>query len=211
QIMAVGWSPDGRTIATGCNDKAIRLYEPNGKFRYSWPKLPNEIMSLKFSPDSKRLLYTYGSNTVPPIGSAILDMVKGPQLVHYDGHENSPVSCVFAADGRQAVTGDSISRIRVWNSKTGATLRKLDGRGRSMIPAGWRRDGQAIAWGTRIADVTTDVGGPLERTFCFRNLDFGPPPDKTFVRSRPKLGGLQMGFNLGETPVNRRTTIFTKN
>lgn len=211
QIMTVGWSPDGRTIATGCNDKAIRLYEPSGKFRYSWPRLQNEIMSLKFSPDSKRLLYTYGSNTVPPIGAAILDMVKGPQLVHYSGHENSPISCVFTADGTRAVTGDSISRIRLWDSKNGATLRKLDGRGQSMISAGWSPDGQAIGWGTRIADVATDVGGPLERTFCFRNLDFGPPPDKTFLRSRPALGGLQMGFNLGETPVNMRKVVITQN
>ncbi len=210
QIMAVGWSPDGKTIATGCYDKSIRLYEPNGKLRYSWSKLPNEIMSLKFSPDSKRLLYTYGSNSVPPIGASILDMVKGAELAHYSGHQNSPISCVFAADGRQVVTGDSISRIRVWDSKSGATLRKLDGRGQSMISAGWSPDGQAIAWGARVSDVATDVGGPLERTFCFQNLGFGPPPDKTFVRSRPAASGLKMGFNLGESPVNMRKVVFTQ-
>jgi WD40 repeat protein len=211
QIMTVGWSPDGRTVATGCNDRAIRLYEPNGKLRYSWPKLPNEIMSLKFAPDSKRLLYTYGSNAAPPIGAAILDMVRGAQLAHSSGHENSPISCVFAANGRQAVTGDSISRIRVWDSNSGATLRKLDGRGQSMISAGWSADGQAIAWGTHVAGVATDVGGPLERTFCLTNFDFGPPPDKTFVRARPAAGGLKMGFNLDEAPVNMRKVVFTQN
>jgi WD40 repeat protein len=209
-INSVGWSPDGLTIATGGNDKAIRLYEPSGKFRYTWAKLPNEVMSLKFSPDSKRLVYTYGSNTVPPIGASILDMVKGPKLAQYNGHENSPICCAFTTDGKQVVTGDSISRIRVWNSANGATLFKLDGRGQTMFAAGWSRDGQAIAWGTRTGTDTIDVGNPLERTFCLRNLDFGPPPDKTFVRAKAALGSLRMGFNVSETPVNQRKVVFLR-
>lgn len=211
QIMTVGWSPDGLTIATGCDDKTIRLYEPDGKLRYSWKKLPNQIMSLRFSADSKRLLYTYGSNALPPLGAAILDMVKGPQLVHYSGHENSPICGIFAAEGKQAITGDSISRIRVWDSRTGTTLHKLDGRGSSMMAAGWSPDGQAIGWGTHIGEGRTDVGGPLERTFCLRQLDFGPPPDKTFVRAKAVLGNLQMGFQVSNIPVDRRTVVFGQN
>ncbi|HVW00339.1 MAG TPA: WD40 repeat domain-containing protein, partial [Planctomycetaceae bacterium] len=207
QIMTVGWSPDGRTIATGCDDKTVRLYEPSGKFRYSW-NLPNEIMSLKFSPDSKRLLYTYGSNTEPPQGAAILDMVKGAELVHYRAHDNSPICCAFTPDGKRVVTGDSISQMRVWDSHTGKTLNRLDGRGHAMISAGWSPDGQAIAWGLSTDDNTTDRGGKLERTFCLRNLDFGPPPDSTFVRAKPRLGALRMGFNVSERPIDRRKVAF---
>ena len=211
EISTVAWSSDGLTIATGCYDKAIRLYEPSGKYRYTWQNLPNQVMSLKFAPDSKRLVYTYGSNTVPPIGASILDMVKGPKLAQYNGHENSPICCVFTPDGKQVVTGDSISRIRVWNSTSGATQLKLDGRGQTMFAAGWSRDGQAIAWGTRTGPDTNDIGNPLERTFCLRNLDFGPPPDKTFVRSKAALGALRMGYNVSETPVDMRTVVFLRN
>lgn len=211
QIPTVDWSPDGKTVATGCYDKTIRLYEPSGKFRYAWTKLPNQIMSIRFSPDSQRLMYTCGSDTVPPIGVAILDMVKGQQLVKYSGHENSPICCVFTKDGKQAVTGDVISRIRIWDAATGATQLKLDGRGQTVFSAGWSPDGQAIAWGTRTLTEKNDVGGPLDRTFCLRNLDFGPPPDKTFVRPRAKIGSLSMGYNLGETPINMRKMIFLRN
>jgi WD40 repeat protein len=210
-INAVGWSPDGRTIATGSEDKSIRLYEPSGKFRYAWRNLPNQVMSLKFSPDSKRLLYTCGSNTVPPIGAMMLDMEKGPQLLKYNAHENSPICCAFTTDGKLAVTGDSISRIRVWDSTTGATRLKLDGRGQAMFSAGWSPDGQAIAWGTRQGKETNDVGGPLERTFCLKNLDFGPPPDQTFVRPRAQIGSLRMGYDKGETPLNMHKVIFVRN
>jgi WD40 repeat protein len=211
EISGVDWSPDGKTIATGCFDKAIRLYEPSGKFRFVWSKLPNQIMSLKFSPDSQRLMYTCGSNTVPPIGVAILDMVKGPQLVKYSGHENSPISCVFSKDGKLAISGDVVSRIRIWDSATGATQLKLDGRGRTMYSAGWSPDGQAIAWGTAMLTETNDKGGAIDRTFCLRNLDFGPPPDKNFIRPRAKIGALSMGYDIGETPINRRKIIFVRN
>ncbi|HEY2249547.1 MAG TPA: WD40 repeat domain-containing protein, partial [Planctomycetaceae bacterium] len=209
-VNTVGWSPDGRTIATGSADKSIRLYEPSGKFRYAWRNLPNEVMSLKFSPDSKRLLCTCGSNTVPPIGAIMLDMEKGPQLLKYNAHENSPICCNFTPDGKLAVTGDVISRIRVWDSTTGATQLKLDGRGQAMFSAGWSPDGQAIAWGTRQGKETNDVGGPLDRTFCLKNLDFGPPPDNSFVRPRAKIGSLRMGYLMSETPINMRKMVFLR-
>ncbi len=147
----------------------------------------------------------------PPIGAAILDMIKGGQLVRYGEHENSPVCGVFTPDGKLVATGDTVSRIRVWNSTTGATRLKLDSRGKSMFGAGWSRDGQAIAWGTRGVDGPIDVGNPLERTFCLRNLDFGPPPDKTFVRIHRTQGSLTVGFDASETPLNRKKLLFVNN
>src|SRR5262249_20117894 len=98
-----------------------------------------------------------------------------------------------------------------WDAATGKTLRKLDGRGQSMLAAGWSPDGQAIAWGVHVSDTPIDVGNALERTFCLRNLQFGPPPDKTFVRAKAQLGPLQMGFNVAVTPVDLRKVYFMKN
>lgn len=209
QIMTVGWSPDGKTIATGCYDKILRYYEPSGKRRASW-SIPNKIMSLKFSADSQRLLLTYGSNTTTPIGCMVLDVAKGTLLAQYKGHTNSPLCCTFLPDGELAATGDASSRIRIWNTRTAATERKLDGRGQSMKAVGWSPDGQAIGWGRSVGDGNIEVGGPLERTFCLKSLDFGPPPDRTFVRAKPQLGALRMGFRAVE-PVDMRKVLFVQN
>ena len=202
--MSVAWSPDGRTIATGCNDKAIRLYDPNGKLRYVWSRLPNEVTSLAFSPDSKRLLYTYGSNSRPPIGAAILDMVDGRERRRYLGHENSVLCGVFAHDGELVATGDSVSGIRLWDAETGEIVHRLEGQGKSVISAGWSLDGQSIAWGHSTQGATVNFGGRLERTFDFGQLDFGPPPDSTFVRAQPQMGHLQMGIGTDGDQLNMR-------
>jgi WD40 repeat protein len=209
-INTVAWRPDGKVIATGGSDKSIRLYDTAGKLIYQWSKLPNQVFGLKFSVDSKRLLYTYGSDTLPPIGADIVDMTTGKQLVHYEDHKDSPISCAFTPDGKRAITGDSIGCIRVWDSTNGTTVRKLDGRGKTMRAAGWSPDGQAIAWGTT-DNGSTDLGGPLERTFCLKNLDFGPPPDKSFVRAKAKLGDLSMGFQIGAGPIDMRKILFLRN
>jgi len=76
-----------------------------------------------------------------------------------------------------------------WDAATAATVRRFDSQGTPLLTVGWSPDGQAIAWGTKTENLTTDgTAGTLERTFCLRTLDFGPPPDKTYLRARPQLG-----------------------
>ena len=151
-------------------------------------------MSVSFSPDSMRLLYTFGSNVKGPVGAAVLELSDGRESRRYSQHENSVVSGIFLPDGKRVATGDSESCLRIWDAKTGATLRTLDGRGKTMFSAGWSPDGQAIAWGRSKKDHTTDFGGALDRTFCFGRLSFGPPPDKTFARSKNQLGAFKIGI-----------------
>lgn len=211
-INMVAWSPDGRTVATGSVDKSIKLWEPSGKLRYTWPRLPNEVLSIAFSPDSKQLAYTYGSNNEPPAAAAVLDMVKGTTVSRYAAHENSPLRVVYSPDGQQVITGDVISRIRMWNPATAATDRRFDGRGASIYKVGWSRDGQAIAWSTTNDDTTTDSNtGKLERSFCLHNLDFGPPPDNTYLRSRIRMGSLLVGIPFTNGMPNMRQVRVERN
>ncbi len=205
EVSAVAWSSDGRSIATGGKDRTVRLFEPSGKLRYTWPKVHNQVDAVAFSPDSKTLLYTFGSDADPPVGAAILDMVDGHERVRYTGHENGVICGLFLHEGREVATGDSVSGIRVWDPATGRTLRRLEGQGKSVFAVGWSPDGQAIAWGYGTDNYVERVGPPVERTFCFSKLDFGPPPNNQFVRARPRLGGLQIGVLIQQGQASNRT------
>lgn len=210
KLQTVAWSPDGRTIATGGTDKILRLYETSGKFRIAWT-LPNHISSVKFAGDSARLLYTYGSNLHPPVGAAVLDTTKGQETAHYKLHENSAICGAFTPDGKSVITGDTFSRIRVWDPSNGKTIRRLDGLGRSMLSCGWSPDGQALGFGTINGLAYLAIGGVLERTFCFQNLDFGPPPNNTFVRARPTLGNIKVGLIAKNGAIDMRSLSFLEN
>ena len=193
EVMPVAWSADGRTVATGCNDHLVRLFEPSGKFRYSW-RTENEVQAISFSGDSKQILCTYGGNDLP-VGATIYDMVDGRVRSRFSGHPNSPICCLLSPDGKTAVTGDSECYIYMWDAAKGTALHRMSGKGKGMYAGGWSPDGQAIAFGQ-----TPKIGmllekNPLERTFCLRTLEFGPPPNASFLRHRESLGNLRIGVN----------------
>ncbi|HEY5316156.1 MAG TPA: WD40 repeat domain-containing protein [Pirellulales bacterium] len=193
QVRAAAWSPDGRTVATGCDDLTIRLFEPDGKLRYSWTGRPNQITSMSFSPDSSRLLYTYSSNGANvPFGAGVLSMLDGRELSRFTGHNNGAISCTFLRDGRTAVTGDSIGDICIWDSDSGRLVRRLDSLGRSKFAVGWSPDGRQVAWGNLNEYSTITELAPLQRTFSLATLDFGWAPQADYIRAQFDRGQLQI-------------------
>jgi WD40 repeat protein len=55
-VMAVAFSLDGKTVASGCKDRSIKLWDPQtGALRQTWIGPETRIESLAFSPDGKTL------------------------------------------------------------------------------------------------------------------------------------------------------------
>jgi WD40 repeat protein len=197
-VTAVAWRPDGVSVATGSDDHSIRLWSPEGAFQYQWANLPNNISSLSFSKNSHQLLYTFCSDNDVSLGAGVLQMIDGKERTRFTEHLNGVTASCFFDDNKTVATGDSISSIFVWNSADGRMKHRLEGRGRVIDAVGWSPDGRLVAWGN-MTQVVHIGDPPIDRTFSFDKLDFGPSPDPSYRRAIQKRGNEQLG------PMNVRT------
>ena len=181
-VVAVAYSPDGRTLATGSWEGLVNLWDADtGALRRRLGEKAGG-MALAFAPDG-RTLVTGGDDGVvrgwdAGTGARLREWKTGDQVVY---------GVAFAPDGRAvaACTGPSLwsaddgdgGRLFVWDAGTGAeVLRAGEGRHRATAVA-FRPDGRSIAVAFGSWFNTSRSGLPGRVTVY--DLAGGPPVDVT--------------------------------
>ena len=92
------WSPDGRSVLTGCDDAVLRLFEPDGNLVCLAAASGCRPSGAVFS-GFACVLCTYSSNGLDNSekGASVLSMVDGREISRFNGHENGVISCAFSA------------------------------------------------------------------------------------------------------------------
>ncbi|HEU4405637.1 MAG TPA: protein kinase [Polyangiaceae bacterium] len=120
---AAAFSPDGRRIATGTSDKALRVWAADGR---GAPLVlsghEDRISSVAWSPDGRRLATASFDKTARVWGAD----GRGEPLV-LRGHEGPVQSVAFRPDGQRVITASSDKTARVWGA---------DGRGEPVVLRG---------------------------------------------------------------------------
>lgn len=120
---AYAFSPNGKSILTGSNDKTVRLWDlEKGRCLRELGGHTNEVLSVAFSADQRRALSGSIDNT-----ARLWDLSTGRCLRALKDHTGGVWSVAWSTDQRRSLSGDANGVLRLWDLKSERCLRTLNG------------------------------------------------------------------------------------
>ena len=133
-VDAVGWSPDGRTLATAGHDGVVRLFdvEKNAAGKainaHTAPQ-PAPVYSVLWTTDGKQLLSTSFDKSMKlwdaTSGNLVREFKPFDEKANPKGHTDQVFCAAITKDGKFIASGSSDRQIKLWDAATGAVIREF--------------------------------------------------------------------------------------
>ncbi len=120
-VISVAFSPDGKRIVSGSDDKTICIWDAETGLQVHSPLKGHSdwVWSVAFSPDGKRIVSGSSDKTI-----CIWDAETGLQAHSpLKGHSDRVLSVAFSPDGKRIVSGSSDQTICIWDAENISTVK----------------------------------------------------------------------------------------
>jgi Tol biopolymer transport system component len=155
-VLALAYAPDGKSLVTADEDKAIQIWDVAARqLRLTFPVPADVVTCLAFSPDGQVLATGSPDRTV-----RLWDVATGKEWRVLRGHTNWVYAVAFSPDGKLLASGAYEPAVRLWDPATGQERAALSGHKASVRAVAFAPDGQTLASGSgdrtvKLWDLTT--------------------------------------------------------
>jgi WD40 repeat protein len=168
--ILVRFSPDGKQIATGGANCAIRLWDTKtGKLRRTLQGHSQAVISICFSPKGKSLVSGSYDNSIK-----VWSTETGSLKATLKGHKANVNSVCYSPDGNMIASGSADGTVKLWRAKTGQLKATLANHKDDITAVCYSPDGKIIVSGGgnhSQTDYATDAGSEEGKDNAIRLWD----------------------------------------
>ncbi|GLB45183.1 putative anaphase-promoting complex subunit 4 WD40 domain [Lyophyllum shimeji] len=149
-IRSVRFSPDGKLLATGAEDRQIRIWDiAKNRIRNIFEGHQQEIYSLDFSKDGRLIVSGSGDKTAriwdTNDGSCKVLTINDQDSLNSDA---GVTSVAISPNGQFVAAGSLDTIVRIWDVATGTLLERLRGHRDSVYSVAFTPDGNGLISGS---------------------------------------------------------------